>query len=598
MLIKNKVDFNILSEKDTLEMPIIISNQITRHQILQTSTESNTAGDQEKICPARERADSAHPPAPPCYRNRFPYGRMTFGDAQKTQFRSASGAFSRWTEYSTRKMLKSLLRNMVYLQTDIKHISMIQIEILSKLAEYTTNNIKDSINETCSSNDEFLADYFNWPINDMFYLEVIEEKINDKNIRNYLVNDLSNLGGNSMQSKIKKKGKHVDQNEMEERIKYHLAQASFSVKRLNLTIKLYPETIIHNDGNGYKDFHSLICAEIPDPIQDPILHEILFNMYLVDMYAKIETKRLNFIRYIQCKLRVDNYIHLQDSINNEIDPKDIGQLVVLPSSFTGGPRYMHERTQDAMTYVRLYGKPDIFLTFTCNPNWSEIQENLYQDQRPQDRHDLIARLPHVHILIWLENKIRPDDIDTLICAKIPDPIQNPILHEIVRKNMIHGPCGTFNGNSECMSKGKCTKKFPKHFTTSTITGEDGYPNYRRRCIKSGGFSVKISCNGVSTDIGNQWVVPYNPVLLRLFDAHINIEHCSSIKAIKYICKYINKGSDQATFSVEKQSKDEITSYQSGRYVSSSEAVWRILSFPIHERYPSVFHLSVHLENGQ
>lgn len=89
-------------------------------------------------------------------------------------------------------MLKSLLRNMVYLQTDIKHISMIQIEILSKL-EYTTNNIKDSINKTCSSNDEFLADDFNWPINDMLYLEVIEEKINDKNIRNYLVRQIINL---------------------------------------------------------------------------------------------------------------------------------------------------------------------------------------------------------------------------------------------------------------------------------------------------------------------------------------------------------------------------------------------------------------------
>jgi hypothetical protein len=202
-------------------------------------------------------------------------------------------------------------------------------------------------------------------------------------------------------------------------------------------------------------------------------------------------------------------------------------------------------------------------------------------------------LPHVHILIWLENKIRPDDIDSLICAEIPDPIQDPILHEIERKNMIHGPCGTFNVNSKCMYNGKCTKKF----TTTTITGEDGYPNYRRRCIKSGGFSVKISCNGVSIDIENQWVVPYNPVLLRLFDAHINIEHCNSIKAIKYICKYINKGSDQATFSVENQSKDEITEYQSGRYISSSEAVWHILSFPIHERYPSVFHLSVHLENG-
>lgn len=52
------------------------------------------------------------------------------------------------------------------------------------------------------------------------------------------------------------------------------------------------------------------------------------------------------------------------------------------------------------------------------------------------------------------------------------------------------------------------------------------------------------------------------------------------------------------FVIENQNKDEITTYQSSRYVSCTEAVWRILSFPIHERYPSVFHLSVHLENGQ
>ena len=39
-------------------------------------------------------------------------------------------------------------------------------------------------------------------------------------------------------------------------------------------------------------------------------------------------------------------------------------------------------------------------------------------------------------------------------------------------------------------------------------------------------------------------------------------------------------------------------YQSGRYISTSEAVWRILPFPIPERYPPVFHLQDHLENGQ
>ena len=44
--------------------------------------------------------------------------------------------------------------------------------------------------------------------------------------------------------------------------------------------------------------------------------------------------------------------------------------------------------------------------------------------------------------------------------------------------------------------------------------------------------------------------------------------------------------------------DEIVQYQAGRYISSNEAVWRILSFPIHELSPAVVHLAVHLQNGQ
>ena len=44
--------------------------------------------------------------------------------------------------------------------------------------------------------------------------------------------------------------------------------------------------------------------------------------------------------------------------------------------------------------------------------------------------------------------------------------------------------------------------------------------------------------------------------------------------------------------------DEIVQYQAGRYISSNEAVWRILSFPIHECSPAVVHLAVHLQNGQ
>ncbi|KAF2903264.1 hypothetical protein ILUMI_02924 [Ignelater luminosus] len=44
--------------------------------------------------------------------------------------------------------------------------------------------------------------------------------------------------------------------------------------------------------------------------------------------------------------------------------------------------------------------------------------------------------------------------------------------------------------------------------------------------------------------------------------------------------------------------DEVSTYLMGRYVSSNEAIWRIFSFSIHERHPTVVHLAVHLENGQ
>lgn len=56
----------------------------------------------------------------------------------------------------------------------------------------------------------------------------------------------------------------------------------------------------------------------------------------------------------------------------------------------------------------------------------------------------------------------------------------------------------------------------------------------------------------------------------------------------------------AIFGISKASSenDEVSQYQLGRYISSNEAVWQILGFSIHERYPAVIHLAVHLENGQ
>lgn len=361
----------------------------------------------------------------------------------------------------------------------------------------------------------------------------------------------------------------------------------------------------------------------------------LFQQFIVDMYAKIETERLEFIRHNQRKLRSDEYIHLRDAMINDRSIDDMGKLVILPSTFIGSPRHMQEYAQDAITYVRKHGRPDLFITFTCNSSWVEIKEELQYGQMASDRHDIVARvfrqkqikfidaivknqifgpvicwmfsiewqkrgLPHSHNLIWLQNKIRPSQIDDIIKAEFPNPEEDPDLYNIIVKNMVHGPCGDLNRNSPCMKDKKCTKRYPKPFLNETVTGEDGYPKYRRRSPEQGGFTAKIKIRGhEEIQINNQWVVPYNPLLSKMFNAHINVEYCSSVKSIKYVCKYINKGSDMAVFTVTKENQsDEIVQYQMGRYINTNEAIWRILSFPIHDRDPPVVHLSVHLENGQ
>ena len=59
-------------------------------------------------------------------------------------------------------------------------------------------------------------------------------------------------------------------------------------------------------------------------------------------------------------------------------------------------------------------------------------------------------LPHCHILLWLGNKIRTDQIDKVISAEIPDPNADPQLYTIVTNHLIHGPCAPIDPKCQCM----------------------------------------------------------------------------------------------------------------------------------------------------
>ncbi|XP_019058078.1 PREDICTED: uncharacterized protein LOC104814022 [Tarenaya hassleriana] len=342
----------------------------------------------------------------------------------------------------------------------------------------------------------------------------------------------------------------------------------------------------------------------------------LFQQYVVDAYTTIEQERIRWTRNNQKILRADLYNNVFDAVDKgDINAKVLGRRVILPPSFTGGPRYMVEKYHDAMALCRWFGNPDLFVTVTANPKWQEITDHLnaYGGDSAFDRPDIECRvfkmklddilsdfsegvffpkpiaviytiefqkrgLPHAHILLWLEPIYKTptaNDIDQLISAELPDKETDFEGFKLVEQHMMHGPCG--------------------------------YIIYRRR-----NDVTKFVMKG-DVRLDNRFVVPHNLQILKKYKAHINVEWCSKSSAIKYLFKYITKGVDKATIIIQKGTttmqktdkksgqvyqKNEIDDYLECRYLSACEAAWRIFSFHIHYQRPPVTRLSIHLPDQQ
>jgi hypothetical protein len=125
----------------------------------------------------------------------------------------------------------------------------------------------------------------------------------------------------------------------------------------------------------------------------------LFQQYIVDTYVRVEAHRIKWIRENRKKLRVQKYQGLMDYIHTQAQQTGMnpGTIVILPSSFQGSPRNMQQNYQDAMAMVSKFGRPDLFLTFTCNPTCEDIVKSLLPNQKPQHRPDIVARVFHVHL---------------------------------------------------------------------------------------------------------------------------------------------------------------------------------------------------------
>ena len=206
----------------------------------------------------------------------------------------------------------------------------------------------------------------------------------------------------------------------------------------------------------------------------------------------------------------------------------------------------------------------------------------------------------------------------------------------VVKSMMHGPCGELDPKAACMENGHCTKKYPHQFQPTTMAAQDSYPLYRRTegptarvrgkmldnryghscaCAMSIPFHVLnsrayIVCIHIhrlhitytqptkthTHTHTNSWVVPHNVFLATKYNCHINVEVVSSIKAVKYLYKYVYKGPDRCT--VEIGPVDEIKQFMDARYVAAPEAAWRIFGFELYDNKPAVYRLAIHTPEEQ
>jgi hypothetical protein len=253
----------------------------------------------------------------------------------------------------------------------------------------------------------------------------------------------------------------------------------------------------------------------------------------------MEQNTLKYLWLNQGGLRAELYQGLQDMLERDagLNAAQVGRRIMLPASFPGSPRFMMQAYQDAMAIVRALGIPDVFLTFTCNPNWPEIQLELHEGQTAADRPDLVTRvfqmkmkallnglvklgwfaevigniwtreyqkrgLPHIHLLLIFPRAQKVtivEDIDRLVSAELPS-IENSELFDIVTKCLLHGPCGRDYPNARCMVDERCKKRYPRAYCEATTQGEDGYAVYRRR---NDGRTFQKSPRGFVYD--NRWV---------------------------------------------------------------------------------------------
>jgi hypothetical protein len=128
--------------------------------------------------------------------------------------------------------------------------------------------------------------------------------------------------------------------------------------------------------------------------------------YEVDAYCCVERERIDHFRTpsFQQKYRLATYNSLSSSVSSGLrSGSSVGQRIILLASFTGSPRYLYQKYQDCIGICRKFGCPDLFVTFTSNAAWAEIEVALPPDLTPSDRPEIVDHVFKMKLNILMDD---------------------------------------------------------------------------------------------------------------------------------------------------------------------------------------------------
>ncbi|KAF7626130.1 ATP-dependent DNA helicase, partial [Meloidogyne graminicola] len=385
--------------------------------------------------------------------------------------------------------------------------------------------------------------------------------------------------------------------------------------------------------------------------QNEDLHNIwnagggLGQKFVLDYATRIDAEVADFLRKPELNLRSslpENVLqHLAKDANlSSVD--QLGSVVMFRKNNPGTRPYFQDMFYDATTIMartRKTGCASFMFTFTTNPRWPEISRNfLRKDQKLVDRFDIICRIyedklrklhylldkkkifgnilgyaesrefqkriggPHLHRVFCTDTEATSENIDNLIWAHIPKKPDDSDMsdwanfirkvRELLPKYQLHS-CG-----EHCKSpNGRCLKGFPKPFNKHTILYDNRPAEYYRPSPDDGGETISVK----NFKYDNSNVVPFNPLVLVMFQSHHNLEYAyGQSDNLKYALKYPFKG---ASFSYIKCTNntvnvDEPAQYARMLYRSPSEAYCRIMSYKYAFLSHTVIPLTIHLPGKQ